>query len=172
MIIGIDVGTRQDHTAITWLDNWKINRIERLPLGLEYPVIIERLRPLILCAEHAFIDAGGVGDPVCSTLQADYPQLIGIKITAGSSAATSGNSWTVPKALLMQTFLHGLSTRVKITAVDPGRSQLRDELLAFQHQGGTRSGAKSGKHDDLVLSAALAVFGAAALTANDQHRGG
>lgn len=164
MILGIDIGTRRDHTAIAFLENWKLNRLEQFPLGLEYPEIIERLRPLIRGAEHAFIDAGGVGDPVCSTLSCEFQNLTGIKITAGRNAKLTGRNWTVSKQLLINTFLQSMSRgKLKITAVDPGRSLLRDELLAFQHQGGAKSGAKAGSHDDLVLSAALAVFGAAAL---------
>lgn len=160
MILGVDIGTRQDHTALVWLEDWDITRVERWPLGIEYPEIISRLRPLIKAADHTYLDESGVGDPVCSTLQGAGLAITGIRIIGRGNGKRAGSNWTVPKRLLVQALLQALG-RIQITAPDPGRSALRSELIAFNQLTGrhTRFEAKSGKHDDLVIAAALAVFG-------------
>lgn len=158
MIVGIDIGTRSDHTAVAWLDDWNLCRIERWPLGMEYPEIIARLEPVIAESDHTYMDASGVGDPVFSTLSS--PKLTGIRITGGRKA-TKGDIWTVPKSMLVNTLLQAVSRqKLRITAPEPGRSLLRNEMVQFTQYAGKhpKYEARAG-HDDLVLSACLVVFG-------------
>ncbi len=154
MIIGIDIGTRADHTAIVGLDGWTITYIEKLPLGLEYPEIINRLEGLISPSDQVFLDASGVGDPVCSTLQAKGLPVTGIRITGGKKGKCFGSIWTVPKSLLLNALMQSV-TRGQLKINADNRHLLKDEMLSFLAKGE----AKAGQHDDIVLAACLAVFG-------------
>ena len=161
MIVGVDIGTRCDHTAICFLDGWTITRVEQWPLGLEYPEIIERLRPIVRNYNNrVFMDASGPGDPVVSTLQAEYTNITGIRITGGATGRQNSNIWTVPRVLLLQAFHRALATKkLKISAPDPGRTLLKNEFNQFIFHKNGRVEAKTGHHDDLVFSCCLAVFG-------------
>jgi len=81
--IGLDLGQAHDHTAIAVL--------ERLPLGMDYPSMVQRVRTLVQRPELAqspatlVVDATGVGRPVVDLLRrASLPcRVIPVTITVG-----------------------------------------------------------------------------------------
>ena len=88
--------------------------------------------------------------------------MTGIRITGSGNGKRSGDVWTVPKQLLVNSLLQSLTRKqLKITAPEPGRSALRNEMVHFIRLAGKRAKyeACTGEHDDLVLAAALAVLG-------------
>ena len=161
-IVGIDIGRVADHTAVVVLKDWNVTLIEQFPLGLEFKDITGQLDKYCQRADWAFVDQSGVGDPVVEHLRDTHgTKIIGIRITGGKTARTGGRQWRVGKGMLMEYLMRALIEKIKVTAPDPGRTQLREELKDFeQYQGRTlKWGAKPGSHDDIVLALALAVVG-------------
>ena len=163
VILGVDLAARVDSTALVWLNGWTIERIDVMPPPLEYPEIIERLREEVPKVDYAVADASGIGDPICSQLRPELPNLIGVRIIGGKRAIRKNDYWHSGKEFLVNTLLQALSRKkLKITAPDPGRSLFRKELDAFRQYAGrfNKFEAVRGKaHDDVVIAAALAVFG-------------
>jgi hypothetical protein len=122
--IGLDLGQARDHTAIAVLERTEISlgqspvtyapiiekrrafrHLERLPLGLDYPSIVEHVRSLVQRPELAqsittlIVDATGVGRPVVDLLRrASLPcRLMPVTITGGDRETCESGMWHVPK---------------------------------------------------------------------------
>ena len=189
--IGLDLGQAHDHTAIAVLERTEIplgrspvtfeqivetrytfRHLERLPLGMDYPSIVQHVRTLVqrpelaLSATTLVVDATGVGRPVVDLLRrASLPcRVVPVTITAGDKETCESIMWNVPKrdliAGLMLLFQRG---EISICGHLPESETLAAELANMRIKvslaGHDTYGAwREGQHDDLVLAAALACW--------------
>src|SRR5260221_6796936 len=122
-VAGLDLGQVHDPTALAILETSEISigrslvtydwitikrrsfrHLERLPLGLDYPTIVEHVRHLVSRPELGrrttlVVDATGVGRPVVDLLRrAQLPcRLMPVTITAGDRETSESGAWRVPK---------------------------------------------------------------------------
>jgi hypothetical protein len=161
--VGLDLARVGDFTVAAVVVDYDVRLIEQFPHGLKYREIVAQAAQYVDAADMTFVDAGGLGDPVCELLREDFPNKItAIKITGGESAYLTGRDWTVPKALLMETLASAFSRGViTVSAPNPGRAILEEEFKHFIYKPGRnpKYEAAAGHHDDTVLAVALAVFG-------------
>jgi phage FluMu gp28-like protein len=169
--VGVDLGQSSDPTAIAVVENvggvLHCGHLERVPLGTTYPRIVERVAAIMgrlpFTAELA-IDATGVGRPVADMFDQANLDFVGVLISGGSSESTLDSGYvSVPKGTLVshvQAALH--SGALKIHADLPETPTLLNELrnfrVSFSAVGNMTFSARSGKHDDIVLALALAVW--------------
>jgi hypothetical protein len=183
--LGVDIGQANDPTAIVVLDSdytrpsdrqerpqrfHVVRSIDRVPLGTPYPLVVNRVASV---AEQAslygpvitVVDATGVGRAVVDLLrQATSLPIRAVTITAGSQATDDGPySLRVPKRDLisalevaMQTRRLGVASGVRLA--EDLRDELRNFTFAISDRGHDTYEAASGRHDDLVLALALAVW--------------
>ena len=185
--VGVDLGQSQDATAVAVvrrLENWpakpvfQVGYLGRLPLGTSYPTVVSHvthmlgLPPLRGNAELV-IDYTGVGRPVFDMFVGRGVAPIGVTITAGEATSHEGLVWRVPKITLIsriQALLH--DGRLKIHKDLPEAAALVGELQDFRadvtDSGYWKFGARAGKHDDLVLALAIALWRA---HGDEQHTG-
>src|SRR5215471_3157145 len=145
---------------------FQVGHLERVPLGTPYPGIVAHVgRLLTKLPGHPelVIDFTGVGRPifdmfVCSRI---YPT--GVLITGGTTETREGRTCSVPKLTLvsrLQALLH--EGRLKILReLDEAETlvrELQDFRCEFTAAGHLTFNARSGKHDDLVLALAIAVW--------------
>jgi hypothetical protein len=188
--IGLDLGQVHDPTAIAVLENSEISigrslvtyesltvkrgsfrHLERLPLGLDYPTIVEHVRCLVSSPELSrrttlVVDATGVGRPVVDLLRrAQLPcRLMPVTITAGDRETQDSGTWRVPKRDLITGLLVLLQREeIDICGHLPESETLVKELgnirIKVSLGGQDTYGAwREGEHDDLVLAAALACW--------------
>lgn len=212
-ILGIDLGTKQDYSALvlarrvermqdrralpgTWQAETEIPRlystyeiplIQRPPLGIDYAEVIAGVQRILELPElfrqqvAIVVDASGVGYPVMQQMFAVGLPVTGVTITGGTSVAENESGYTVPKRDLVSSLqVVYQSRRIKIAKRLPMAEALREELQSF-HQRMSKAGnekwdAASGKHDDIVLALAIAIwygeraFGYTVAAPVDEHR--
>ena len=189
--IGLDLGQARDHTAIAVLERTEISlgqspftyspiieqrrsfrHLERLPLGLDYPSIVEHVRSLVQRPELAqsittlIVDATGVGRPVVDLLRrASLPcRLMPVTITAGDRETCESGMWHVPKrdliAGMVVLFQRGeVEICGHLTDSETLAAELANMRIKISLSGQDTYGAwREGEHDDLVLAAALACW--------------
>ena len=132
-IVGLDLGQKQDHSAIVVLEKPEshlpflqpqdrfltVRAAERIPLGTPYPEVVEMMRHVVnlpalqgqRCA--LVVDATGVGRPVVDMLRAARLvwQVTAVTITGGdkqSYRAGESDSVNVPKQDLISGLLLAL----------------------------------------------------------------
>jgi hypothetical protein len=153
-------------------DHFDIRHLERVPLGLPYPEIIAYVADVLareplrdnytLC-----IDETGVGKVVGDLFDAGGLRPIKITITSGNDATRqSQRRWHVSKTVLISSLDARLNTgELRIAKRLTDASALAEEMRDFRRivtdAGRATYGARVGKHDDLVLSVALATWWAA-----------
>jgi hypothetical protein len=185
--IGADLGQSHDPTAIAVvrrLDDraskpiFQVGHLERLPLGTSYPNVVSHVtnmlgRPQLRGKAELVIDFTGVGRPVFEMFIGRGVSPIGVTITAGEAISHEGLVWRVPKIILIsriQALLH--DGRLKIHKDLPDAAALVAELQDFRadvtDSGYWKFGARAGKHDDLVLALAIALWRA---HGDSQHTG-
>ena len=185
--VGADLGQSQDPTAVAVvrrLDRWpakpifQVGHLGRLPLGTSYPNVVSHVtnmlhRPPLLGKAELVIDFTGVGRPVFDMFVGRGVSPIGVTITAGEFTTHEGLIWRVPKITLIsriQALLH--DGRLKIHKDLPDAAALVSELQDFRadvtDSGYWKFGARAGKHDDLVLALAIALWRA---HGDEQHTG-
>jgi hypothetical protein len=200
-IIGLDLGTAVDFTALSVIESVKgkldwntledrhsgcgiipqkdahrlyVKHLERYPLGLSYPQIIDRVLELLSrpplggddLAKPAdlVIDDTGAGRPVSDLLVDRGLRPIRVTITAGLKAEPKhGDRWHVPKELLISGLDAELHEGSLVIAAALAESHaLKNELIDFRRTvsqaGRATYTARGGQHDDLVLSVACAVW--------------
>ncbi len=150
-----------------------VRHLERFPLGTRYPKIVvavqERLAPLrAMRADTALVvDKTGVGAPVVDLFTEAGLEPIPITITAGTEPTPDGAGWHVPKRDLVSTLQVVLQAqRLKVAESLPEAATLTRELLNFKVKitlaandvYGAGADWRVGKHDDLVLAVAMAVW--------------
>jgi hypothetical protein len=176
-VVGADLGQSVDPTAIAAVRRidgetdqpiFQVGHLERLPLGTPYPGVVSHVtrllgRPPLRGNAELVIDFTGVGRPVFDMFQVRGVTPIGVTITAGDAVTHEGLTWRVPKLILIsrvQALLH--DGRLKIHKGLPDAPALVAELQDFKAEvtdsGYWRFGARSGKHDDLVLAVAIALW--------------
>ena len=185
--LGVDLGQAHDPTAIAivrklnyevmddsgrWRDEhqvFQVGHLERIPLGTPYPAIVSRVRGLLhhqtWRGEIEFaVDGTGVGRPVCDLFTQAGVDFTTVMITSGTTESNpDGNVWHVPKLTLvshLQALLH--EGRLQIQKKLPEAATLIRELqnfrVNFTDSGHMTFNARQGKHDDLVLALAIAVW--------------
>ncbi len=121
--IGLDLGQKQDYTAIAIIEttdqytglDWRtyerrhiprvdVRHLERIRLGTSYLAVVERLRQIVNSRELAgrctvVMDATGLGGPVLDLLRAAGLgcEIVPVTITGGDREIYSGGMWRVPK---------------------------------------------------------------------------
>lgn len=153
---------------------YHVRHLERLPLNVSYIEQVEYInrllrQPPLDDPKHflgCFVDYTGVGRAVFDIFKkARIPKLEGVTITAGSDTRRSGGVYSVPKTELVskvQAEFHNDSLKIA-PELDDAKALLRelqDFRVKFTSAGNATFGARNGAHDDLVLSLALALFGA------------
>jgi hypothetical protein len=145
-----------------------IRHLERLPLRMPYPDQANHVVRLIYTAplsqnSDLVVDATGVGRPVVDLFKRAGLKPIGITITGGDGYSHAGGGYRVAKLLLvsrLQALLH--SGGIKIAADLPEAAALVSELQEFRatftDAGNAAFGARTGRHDDLVLATAIAAW--------------
>jgi len=175
--IGVDLGQSNDSTAIAVVRKierfpdkpiFQVGHLSRVALGTPYPAIVVHVmdmlaRPRFRGKSELVIDATGVGRPVLDLFNGYGVTPIGVLITGGTATTRDGPMWHVPKINLvsrLQALLH--DERLHIHKDIPDAAALVSELQNFRAEysdiGYIRFNARSGKHDDLVLALAIALW--------------
>ena len=151
---------------------FQVGHLERLPLGTTYPAIVAHVSRLLTKLPghpELVIDFTGVGRPVFDMFVYSGISPIGILITGGTAETCDGRICSVPKLTLvsrLQALLHEGRLKIlkELAEAETLVRELQDFRVEFTAAGHLTFNARSGKHDDLVLALAIAVWRA--------HRGG
>jgi hypothetical protein len=152
-----------------------VKLLERRPLGEDYVEQASRVAQMVSNAQklgmetELVVDKTGVGVAVVDIFRRDFAlRLTGITITAGTTESNDpdprcSNDWRVPKQNLVSTLQAAFARDdLKVVPVLSDAPNLARELKDFQvrltDQGNITTGARSGSHDDLVLSVAIALW--------------
>jgi hypothetical protein len=161
-------------THVTWrgketraAEQFKVRFLQRLPLGLSYVDQVRQIGNLLtrppLDTADLVIDETGVGRPVGDLFNMFGLKPIRVTITAGENQSGRGVRWHVPKSILIS----GLDARLHtgeliISDALPEAAALKEELRDFRRHvsaaGRFSYDARAGKHDDLILAVALALW--------------
>jgi len=185
-VLAADLGQSSDPTAICVMqhrivqhrnvdeitrvsEHFDVRHLQRLPLGLSYVDQVAEVARLLarppLCDGCAFvIDNTGVGRAVGDLFDDAGMRPTKVTITAGNEQTRiDDNRWHVPKGILISTLdarLHLGELRIAAGLTEAG--PLAEELKDFQRKvsaaGRSTWEARVGKHDDLVLAVALALW--------------
>jgi hypothetical protein len=176
--IGVDLGQRQDHTAIAVIERAEglmmVRHIERVALGTPYPMVVASLREMVCRKEvrgrcALVVDGTGVGAPVVDMLRGAGLgcEITAVTITGGEREHRGGGGQrvTVPKRDLMagvQVALEQGDMRIARRLKQAGslvRELVDVRMTAGLGSGRVRIGADGyGEHDDLVVAVALACW--------------
>jgi hypothetical protein len=142
---------------------------ERMPLGTLYPVVVAHVRDVLNRSPlrdgcYLVIDESGVGRAVGDMFTAAGLRAIRVSITAGIDITKQDSlRWSVAKTQLISGVdarLH--SGELRFAAELGEASALAEELKDFRRHlstaGRATYQARTGKHDDLVLAVAIAVW--------------
>lgn len=191
--IGVDIGQRQDHSAIGVLErriercygqDWiRVSRVEdsvnvrywlrhveRIPLGTPYEKVIRRVSHVAdECAATSscdvIADATGVGAAVVERLSIVARNVFPVVITSGNLSHKEGNLWMVPRKDLVGALSVMLERKFLKIALDlPLKAEFERELLELRNGGGG-----SGR-DDMAMAVALACWKAKWRTVGPQGR--
>ena len=180
-ILGLDLGKMSDYSALCILERHRAIKgqpatylaryLRRWPLKTMYPAIVDDVqavlaRPPLGPKTDLVLDHGGVGVAVCDLFrQARLAgRLVPVTIHGGNAVTDqSGGGFGVPKRELVSTITVLLQqSRLRISPELPDARTLVDELQSFEMRispsGHDSYDARSGAHDDLVLSVALAAW--------------
>jgi hypothetical protein len=145
---------------------FQVGHLERLPLGMRYTAVVDhvgRRLAQLPGRPELVIDFTGVGRPIFDMFVYSGIYPTGVVITGGNTETCDGSICSVPKLNLvsrLQALLH--EERLKIHRELDEAETLTRELLDFRMEhtpaGHLTFNARSGKHDDLVLALAIAVW--------------
>jgi hypothetical protein len=174
---GLDLGQLADYSALSIIERiedrefyrYECRHIERFPLGLPYPRIVEHVRDLLARTPLArncqlVIDNSGVGVAVADMFSEAGIPYIGITITGGVGwHRESWRRWHVSKSLLVSTIQKFLSSEaLGISRQLPAAALLRSELQNFRVKVSKAANeiyeSREGEHDDITCSLAVALF--------------
>jgi hypothetical protein len=184
-VLACDLGQSTDPTALCALehthsfreherggvdqheDSFAVRHLQRLPLGMPYPDQIAEIariaaRPPLVGCEIVF-DATGVGLPVANIADTVGMKPTRVIITAGAEQSFVNGAWHVAKASLVSILdarLHLGELRFAAELLEAGamREELRDFKRKVSAAGRFQYEARVGRHDDLVLAVALALW--------------
>jgi hypothetical protein len=198
-VLGADLGQSSDPTALSVIEHthafrefergardqfenvFNVRHLQRLPLGMPYPDQIAEIarlaaRPPIAGCEVIF-DQTGVGAAVCDIADGAGLRPTRVVITAGTEQSWTGSAWHVPKATLISILdarLHLGELRFAAELLEAGA--LREELKDFKRKvsaaGRFQYEARVGRHDDLVLAVAIALWACVRPVVNAQPQFG
>jgi hypothetical protein len=200
-VVGVDLGQSADPTAIAVLQHVRgvmdgrssferhlglsgpkqanaercdVRHLERLPLGMSYPAVVQHVKDLMarpplgghdaIAPATLVLDSTGVGNAVADIFEAAQLPHVRILITAGNETTGHGTwqrqQWHVPKTDLISIVDAWLHTGVlRFAAALSEAPAMRAELLDFRRSlsaaGRASYAARTGKHDDLVLAVAI-----------------
>lgn len=153
------------------VERYDVRHLERLPLGWPYPEQVQYVAnilsrpPLAALKPELVIDQTGVGAAVGDIFDVAGLRPVRISITAGKEATRQPAGWHCAKSILisgLDAALHLKTLRIAAKLSDAGA--LQEELKDFQRSvsaaGRATYAARVGKHDDLVLAVAIAIFAA------------
>ncbi|MGV3553203.1 hypothetical protein [Rhizobium sp.] len=148
---------------------YDVRHLERIPLGTPYPEVAAYVRTLLVRPPlhdraDLVLDETGVGRAVADIFEDQGMSPVRVAITAGNDVTDQGhNRFHVPKSTLISAVdakLHVGELRFAAELTDAGA--LAEELKDFQRKvtasGRNTFGAREGKHDDLILSVAIALW--------------
>ncbi len=162
-----------------------LRHLERYPLRMPYPDMVARVEALVrnpklsntgfdwgsrrrvLVEPELLVDATGVGRPVVDLFKERGLRHKAVTITGGNQVTRTGGGYGVPKRDLigaLEVPFH--SGRLKVAAGLDLWGTLRGELQSFRRKVSLTTGNdtyehwRESDHDDLVLAAALACWGA------------
>jgi len=162
-----------------------LRHLERYELRTPYPTMVSRVAQLVsdpqlrrthfdwrigrdvLDEPELLVDATGVGRPVVDLFKERGLNYKAITITGGNKVTSAGGGYGVPKRDLigaLEVPFH--AGRLKVAAGLNLWEQLRRELQTFRRKISITTGMdtyehwRESDHDDLVLAAALACWGA------------
>jgi hypothetical protein len=171
--VGVDLGQAHDPSAIAVVkkagDIFQVGHLERLPLGTTYPAIVSYVGTLLRKLPgnpELVIDATGVGRPVFDMFVGAGVAPIGVMITGGSVETSAGHIHNVPKLTLIsriQSLLHEGTLKILRTLPEAETlvRELQDYRTEYSPTGHLTFNARVGRHDDLLLALAVAVWRAA-----------
>jgi hypothetical protein len=151
-----------------------VRHLQRLPLGLSYPAQVQHVADLLMrpplygnenqAPAQLIIDETGVGRAVGDIFNDAGLRPIRLSITAGSELTWASNERVhVAKTILISTvdaMLHTGTLRFAAALSEAGA--MKDELQDFRRKlsdaGRATYAARTGAHDDLVLSVAIACW--------------
>lgn len=150
---------------------FECRHLERLPLQTPYPAVIAHVAhrlstPPLLGNCQLVLDATGVGRPVTDMFVQAGLACVAISITGGGDnerLSEDGVNWRVSKQLLisrLQALFHAGELKIarSLPEAKALMAELQDFRVNFSDAGFASFGARVGKHDDLVLALALAVW--------------
>ena len=187
-VVGVDLGQSSDPTAICVLEHRKtfhhhftgrrtqleerfdVRHLQRLPLGLSYVAQVQEVArllarpPLANCETELVIDQTGVGAAVADLFDMASLHPTRVSITAGSEQTQHGSRrWHVAKQILISILdarLHVGELRFAASLTEAGamQNELEDFRRKVSAAGRYSYEARVGKHDDLVLAVAIALW--------------
>ena len=145
---------------------FQVGYLERLPLGTSYPGVVAhigRLLGKLPAGTDLVIDITGVGKPIFEMFTYSGISPLGVLITAGVSETRDGPICGVPKLTLvsrLQGLLHEGRLKIlrELAEAETLVRELQDFRVEFTAAGHLTFNARTGKHDDLVLALAIAVW--------------
>ena len=151
-----------------------VRHLERLPLGMSYPAMVQHVLDLLarpplngdgqrIAPAELVIDQTGVGRAVGDIFNAAGLSPIKVTVTAGNEVTAGGWEWHVAKTVLISTVDALLHTgQLRFASQLTEASAMKDELKDFRRKlsdaGRATYAARTGAHDDLVLSVAIAAW--------------
>lgn len=154
---------------------FQIRNIERLQLWTPYPDVTEKVRSIMAKSWAVaggcdlIVDATGVGRAPVDYMRKSGLRPIAVTITGGDIESHVDWRWNVPKRNLVHATNLLLQTgRLEIAAGIKDREAFENELRNFKVKVSAAGhdsyeAEKSGDHDDMVLSVALACWRASKL---------
>jgi hypothetical protein len=145
---------------------FQVGHLERLPLGTSYPGIVAhvgRLLTKLPGRPELVIDFTGVGRPVFDMFVYAGISPTGVVITSGTDETHHRMTRSVPKLTLvsrLQALLHEGRLKIlrELAEAETLVRELQDFRSEFTAAGHLTFNARTGKHDDLVLALAIAVW--------------
>ena len=145
---------------------FQVGHLERLPLGTTYPAIVAHVSRLLTKLPghpELVIDFTGVGRPVFDMFVCSGISPIGVLISGGTAETRDGPTCSVPKLTLvsrLQALLHEGRLKIlrELAEAETLVRELQDFRVEFTAAGHLTFNARCGKHDDLVLALAIAVW--------------
>ena len=145
---------------------FQVGHLERVPLGTSYPAIVAHVGRLLTKLPgypELVIDFTGVGRPIFDMFVCSGISPTGVLITGGTTETRDGPTCSVPKLTLvsrLQALLHEgrLKIQRELDEAETLVRELQDFRIDFTAAGHLTFNARSGKHDDLVLALAIAVW--------------
>lgn len=186
--VSLDCGQVNDASALSvveteWrgdIEHYIARSLQRLPLGTPYPQVADRVSEVVKNIARLsdrrisqgqpgldpmlVLDAGGVGRGVADLLEERDLIPVRITITGGDGLRrTDTGEYRVAKATLVSSLLILIqSGRLHLPSDAQDTGAMIEELRAFRvdvsKSGNETYGAKTGQHDDLLMSLAMATL--------------